>query len=226
MVAHKKAGVDWYSVRDRYESDYLAGNISLRQLAKDYGITHQSIMERAVRYQWPEKDSGKPIYSSKGKNRDKPVIDGSYKSTPDILESILSYLRQGLPEYIACDLVGITQKTLATWKNANEELMQQITQAKANCAYTRVQALNRAIAGGDSAMALRLLERTEYTAPAFRDNGSGNAQIRITIEGVAKPGTVLAKNETPIIDITPNNTDGDNPANSNLSVDNTLIDQP
>ena len=47
-----KPGVNWKDIERRYKSEVLHGDLSVRQLAKDGGVSHVTLLRRAERQGW------------------------------------------------------------------------------------------------------------------------------------------------------------------------------
>ena len=69
------------------------------------------------------------------------------KFNPEIVETILSLIRRGIPKIHAANAAGINIQTLANWQNESSEFSELLARAQSDAIALRVSQLHDAIQG-------------------------------------------------------------------------------
>lgn len=184
MVAPRKAGVDWTAI----ELAWCSGQTSYA-LAKQWGLSKQSVDEMAQRNGWQR---GGPVEESGERKGWLAVVERTFKApagakdSPQIRAKILEHLSEGLPMRTASNLVGISEDTLARWRDADADFAALIEDSQAQFVRSRVNNITSAGDRGDWRADSFLLERHrasrgDFSPPAGQ--GTGGLTVNFNLQG-------------------------------------------
>ena len=176
---------DWVAIRRDWDQRIDSGDVMTRSglpnvsdMARQYGIARNTLLDRIKRYKWDEKAS-RGYLDTGTKVRD--VENLASKSV------ILGYLEEsGLFNHAAAK-AGITYATLKNWRDKDPEFNTQCFQALSRRADKHLTAMNNA-AETDWKAAERLLAINPVTKEDFaKTENAGGGTINVQIN-IPRPG--------------------------------------
>ena len=197
MPANKKPAVDWPRIHARYVGEYLTKRTPLRVIAREEGVAHPSIIEKAKKEGWNDPDGGSalppapttPDQMPTVPTEDRYVAINGGKMTPAVMDQILADYSLGLGHSLVAAKNGISEKTLLNWRTENPDFALQILRAQANRPARAVKAVNDDIDRGNGALAMKYLERHAMTKEDWADATKNPGGVNITLN-IPLPGTV------------------------------------
>ena len=193
-----KPGVNWKDIERRYKTEVLHGDLSVRQLAKDGGVSHVTLLRRAERQGWKPGSltaARKAISTTntaeifakprseltKGEKRQ--VTFGN--ACPENAARILADVERGMSQAVAARSVGLTPEALVKWKKRDPEFGTQLDAADArSIGETQVEVV-QASERGDMKASIARLQTHRFTRADWGRGGGGispTVAIQLNIE--------------------------------------------
>jgi hypothetical protein len=182
-----KPGIDWLEIRKRVE-----GGEGIRPVARDYGISHQSIQGKAQRQGWTGGWAGArrtqimQAVRGNGSAADSEPNEGKRQlpalpkgqtglRTEENKVCILECLKIGFSINKAASVVGFTDPALRSWMQSDETWRQELIEAQLHYAARHMGNIDAASDRGDWKASERLLESHPFMRDEFKpaDKGGG-----------------------------------------------------
>ena len=186
MPTNRK-NIDWPNVY----LDYAAGVKSIRAIAREQGLSHPSILQRASKEGWT-----RSVTMAEQETTTQPIITEPVGKTgsPETVNRILEDIRLGLSPSKAAFVNGVPQRTFSHWLE-RLDIQEAFQQAIAARAKDRHQVVAQAILERKNPdLAFKLLQADKTTAGDFQQGSSQEDKGTVSIIlNMPMPGTVEPK---------------------------------
>lgn len=208
MPHQSKPGVNWDSIRQRYEAGESANGIAVSGV----GVSKQAILGRIKRHGWKQTEAAKMIAeraamtasqtAALAMNPNAPfAVQACWgKDTPETRAAILHNLERGATYELAATAAGLSRMTLHRWREEDPDFANAIDAARSGHAITHIGVIDHAgRETKDWKASAHLLAKNPLTKADYGDTAKAGGPVIQVVLQVAR-GTV-AVTQGPVIDM-------------------------